>query len=139
MSRGRSLRWRSKRGGPIVWVCLLPLTRDAPVNVAFFDELRRRGFIEGQNLTIDYRAFAPHVDLISQYAAELVKAQPDVIYAGGGMAIRAAQQATKTIPILAITDDMVGEGLVESLARPNGNTTGSASSPLSLTASDRKS
>ena len=103
---------------------LLPLTRDAPVNVAFFEELRRRGFVEGQNLTIDYRAFAPHVELISQYAAELVKAQPDVIYAGGGMAIRAAQQATKTIPILAFTDDLVGEGLVELLARPNGNTTG---------------
>ena len=67
---------------------LLPLTRDAPVNVAFFEELRRRGFVEGQNLTIDYRAFAAHVDLISQYAAELVKAQPDVIYAGGGVAIR---------------------------------------------------
>jgi len=106
--------------------CLLPFTRDVPVNVAFFDEVRRRGFIEGQNLTIDYRAFAPHVDLISQYAAELVKAQPDVIYAGGGAAIRAVQQATKTIPILGITDDMVGEGLVDSLARPNGNTTGSS-------------
>jgi hypothetical protein len=52
--------------------------------VAFFGELRRRGFVEGQNLTIDYRAFAPHVELIPQYAAELVKAQPDVIYAGGG-------------------------------------------------------
>ena len=104
--------------------CLLPFTRDVPVNVAFFDEVRRRGFIDGQNLTIDYRAFAPHVDLISQYAAELVKAQPDVIYAGGGAAIRAVQQATKAIPILGITDDMVGEGLVDSLARPNGNTTG---------------
>jgi putative ABC transport system substrate-binding protein len=103
---------------------LLPLTRDAPATVAFFEELRRRGFVEGQNITIDYRAFAPHVDLIAQYAAELVKAQPDVIYAGGGMAIRAVQQTTKTIPILAFTDDLVGEGLVESLARPNGNTTG---------------
>jgi putative ABC transport system substrate-binding protein len=104
--------------------CLLPLSRDAPVNVAFFDELRRRGFIEGRNLTIDYRAFAPHADLISEYAAELVRAQPDVIYVGGGVAIRAVQQATKTIPIVAFTDDMVGEGLVESLARPNGHTTG---------------
>ena len=103
---------------------LLPLTRDAPVNVAFFDELRRRGFIEGQNLMVEYRPWALHFDLVSQYAAELVKAQPDVIYAGGGMAIRAVQQATKTISILAFTDDLVGEGLVESLARPNGNTTG---------------
>ena len=104
--------------------CLLPFPRDAPVNVAFFDELRRRGFIEGQNLTVEYRAFGLHFDLISQYAAELVKAQPDVIYAGGGVAVRAAQQATKSIPIIGISDDMIGEGLVESLARPNGNTTG---------------
>jgi putative tryptophan/tyrosine transport system substrate-binding protein len=104
--------------------CLLPFTRDQPEIVAFFDEVRRRGFIEGQNLTIDYRAFGSHVDLISQYAAELVKAQPDVIYAAGGVAIRALQQATKAIPILGIADDMVGEGLVDSMARPNGNTTG---------------
>ena len=103
---------------------LAPFTRDLPFNVAFFDELRRLRFVEGQNLTVDYRVFAPRVDLISQYAAELVKAQPDVIYAGGVVAIRAAQYATKAIPILGITDDMVGEGLVDSLARPNGNTTG---------------
>jgi putative ABC transport system substrate-binding protein len=102
----------------------------------FFDKLRRRGFIEGQNLTIDYRNFAPHfdlisqhaaaeldLDLISQYASELAIAQPDVIFATS-VAIRAVQQATKSIPIVGITDDMVGEGLVESLARPNGNTTG---------------
>ena len=53
--------------------CLLPLTRDAPINIAFFDELRRRGFIEGQNLTVEYRAYGLHVDLVSEYAAELVK------------------------------------------------------------------
>jgi len=103
---------------------LLPFTRDLPANVAFFNEVRSRGFIEGQNLTVDYRAFGSHVDLISQYAAELVKAQPDVIFAGGDVAIRAVQQATKAIPILGISGDMVGEGLVGSMARPNGNTTG---------------
>src|SRR5215831_5538062 len=104
--------------------CLSPFTRDVPFNVLFLDKLRRLGFIEGQNLTIDFRAFAPHLDLISQYAAELVTAQPDVIYTGGGPATRAVRQATKSIPIATIADDMVGEGLVESLARPNGNTTG---------------
>jgi len=62
--------------------------------------------------------------LISQYAAELVIAQPDVIWAGGAVAVRAVQQATKSVPIVGVTDDMVGEGLVESFARPNGNTTG---------------
>src|SRR5689334_9339788 len=101
---------------------LEPNPRD--VALAFFEELRRRGFIEGQNLTNDYRHFAPRVDLISEYAAELVKAKPDVIYAGGGVAVRAVQQATKTISIVGVADDMVGEGLVETLARPNGNTTG---------------
>jgi putative ABC transport system substrate-binding protein len=79
----------------------------------------------------------PHVDLISEYAAELVQARVDVISAGGDVAIRAAQQATKMIPILGVTDDMVGSDLVNSMAHPNANTTG-ASSPPSLTASDRK-
>jgi putative ABC transport system substrate-binding protein len=104
--------------------CLLSLTRDAPVNVAFFDELRRLGFIEGQNLTVEYRAYGLHFDLLSQYAAELVKARVDVIATGGEEAVRALQEATKTIPIVAIVSDMLGSGLVNSLARPNGNTTG---------------
>ncbi len=103
--------------------CLLPLTHDAPINLAFFDELRRRGFIEGQNLTVEYRAYGLHVDRISEYATELVKARVDAIVTVGD-ASRAAQRATKTIPILAMTDDMVGRGLVASMARPDGNTTG---------------
>jgi putative ABC transport system substrate-binding protein len=57
-------------------------------------------------------------------AAELVKAAPEAILCGGDAAIRAAQAATSTIPIVAITDDMVGAGLVRSLARPGGNTSG---------------
>src|SRR5215831_19968230 len=80
--------------------CLSPFTRDVPFNVLFLDKLRRLGFIEGQNLTSDFRAFAPRLDLISQYAAELVTAQPDVIYAASEAAIHAVQQATKSIPIV---------------------------------------
>ena len=105
--------------------CLLAESaRDDPRYVAFFDELRRRGFIEGQNLTVEYRAYGQHVDLIPQYAAELVKARVDVIVAAGDETVRAVQQATKTIPIVAIVGDMLGSGLVNSLARPDGNTTG---------------
>ena len=102
--------------------CLLP----NPPNeyVAFFDGLRRRGFIEGQNLTVEYRAYGQHVDLIPQYAAELVKARVDVIAGSGDEAVRAIQQATKTIPIVGMVTDMLGSGLVTSLARPDGNTTG---------------
>ena len=88
-----------------------------------FDELRKFGFIEGKNLTIDWRSYGPHTDLVSEFEA-LAKTQPDVIYAGGPPSIRAAQSATTTIPILAAADDMVGMGLVNSMARPNSNTTG---------------
>jgi putative ABC transport system substrate-binding protein len=104
--------------------CLLPLTRDAPTNVAFIEELRRRGFIEGQNLTLEWRAYGLHPDLISQYAAELVKARVDVIVTAGDEALRALQQATKAIPIVAIGGDLLGSGFVKSLSRPDGNMTG---------------
>jgi putative tryptophan/tyrosine transport system substrate-binding protein len=98
--------------------------KGAPVIIALSEEMRRRGFINGQNLTIDCHEFGPNIELSSEYAGELVKAKVDVIMPYGDVAIRAARQATKTIPILAMTDDMVGSGLVNSLARPNGNTTG---------------
>jgi putative tryptophan/tyrosine transport system substrate-binding protein len=98
----------------------------APYWLAVFDELRRAGFIEGQNLTIDWHQYGPRVDLIPEFAAELVKAKVDVIVATGDVAIRAAQQATTTIPILGSTDDMIGSGLVSSLARPNSNITGTS-------------
>jgi putative ABC transport system substrate-binding protein len=103
---------------------LFPYAREAPSWVVLWDALRRSGFIDGQNLAIDYRDFGPHVDMIREYAEQLVKARPDVLYVGGGAAIRAAQQATKKTPIVGVTDDMVGEGLVDSVARPSGNTTG---------------
>jgi putative tryptophan/tyrosine transport system substrate-binding protein len=98
--------------------------RDVPLNVHFLDELRRLGFVEGQNLTVEFRAYGLHPDLISQYAAELVNARVDVIVVAGEEAIRALQQATKTIPIVAIGDDLLGSGFVKSLSRPDGNTTG---------------
>jgi hypothetical protein len=67
---GASVAWpfaamAQERGRQYRLGCLLPLTRDASINVAFFDELRRRGFNEGQNLTVEYRAYGQHVDLIS--------------------------------------------------------------------------
>jgi putative ABC transport system substrate-binding protein len=98
--------------------------RDAPYHVAFFAELRRLGFIEGQNLAVDGRGYGLRVEQFEEHAAELVKAQVDVILAGGDAAVRATQRATAQIPILALTDDMVGQGFVRSLAKPGGNTTG---------------
>jgi putative ABC transport system substrate-binding protein len=97
---------------------------DAPHHVAFFDELRRLGFIDGQNLAVDVGGYSLSVERLAGHAADLVKSQVDVILATGDEAVRSAQRATTTIPILAITDDMVGQGLVHSLAKPGGNTTG---------------
>ena len=84
--------------------------RNAPPFVAMLDELRRLGFIVGQNLTIEWRSYGARIDLIPEFVAELVKAHVDVIYAAGDVAIRAAQQATATIAILGVTEDMVRAG-----------------------------
>jgi putative tryptophan/tyrosine transport system substrate-binding protein len=97
---------------------------DPPHHVALWDELRRLGFIEGQNLKVDRRGYGLRLDQFEKHAAELVKAQVDVIVTGGDAGVRAAQRATATIPILALTDNMVGQGFVHSLAKPGGNTTG---------------
>ena len=103
---------------------LLPGPRNQPNYVALFDELQQFGFIEGQNLMIDVRSYGEHIELLSKYAEELFATPANVIIAAGDRAIRAAQQATKTIPILAFTDDMVRSGFVSSLAKPGGNITG---------------
>jgi putative tryptophan/tyrosine transport system substrate-binding protein len=96
----------------------------SPLTLAFQEELRHLGFVKDQNLTFACRDVGPSINLSSQYAAELVKGPVDVIVVFGDVAARAAQQATKTIPIIAATDDMLGEGLVNSMARLDGNTTG---------------
>jgi putative ABC transport system substrate-binding protein len=92
--------------------------------VAFFDELQRLGFVEGQNLIVDARGFAARSEQFSELALALASSNVDALVCGGDLAIRAAQQATKTIPIVGITDDMLSAGLVRSLAKPGGNTTG---------------
>ena len=91
---------------------------------AMFDELRKRGFIEGQNLSVDPRGFSVPADRLDDAAVEVVKAGPDVIYAGGTAAGRAVQRATRTTPIVVTGNDMVRAHLVSSLAHPGGNVTG---------------
>jgi putative ABC transport system substrate-binding protein len=92
--------------------------------VAFFDELQKLGFIEGQNLAVDARGFAARSEQFSELALALVNSNVDALVCGGDLAIRAAQQATQSVPIVGITDDMLRAGLVRSLAKPGGNTTG---------------
>jgi putative ABC transport system substrate-binding protein len=99
-------------------------SRNHPFHDALYDELRRSGFIEGQNLWVDTRGYGLPAEQLADHAAEIVKAQVDIILCVGDAAIRAAQTATTSIPILGLTDDMVGSRFVHSLARPDGNTTG---------------
>jgi putative ABC transport system substrate-binding protein len=103
-------------------VGLFPFSRNVPQVRALADTLAQAGFVEGQSL--EWRGFDLRSEQLPAAATELVKGQVDVILAGGDAAIRAAQQATTTIPILGITDDMVGSGLVASMARPDRNVTG---------------
>ena len=97
--------------------------RNAAHWVAFFDELRRHGFIEGVNLSI-LDGFSAPTDRVDTIAASIVEARPEVITTGGATLTRVAQRATQTIPILAFSDDLLAEKAVASLAHPGGNTTG---------------
>jgi putative ABC transport system substrate-binding protein len=95
-----------------------------PQNVALVEGLGRLGFSEGKNLQIDWQGFELKPEQYGPHAKELVDAKVDLILGGTGAPIRVVQELTKTIPILTIADDMVGESLVQSLARPGGNITG---------------
>src|SRR5688500_6031544 len=88
--------------------------------------LRELGYIEGQNIAIEYRYAEGKRDRFTELAAELVRLNVDIIVAAVGQTIRAAKNATKTIPIVIAVPpaDPVEQGLIESLARPGGNVTG---------------
>src|SRR6516164_8123466 len=98
----------------------------APNVVAFLKGLSEAGYVEGQNLAIEYRWAENHNDRLPAFAAELVGRKVDVIVASGGLlAVRAAKSATSTIPIVfPAVSDPVAAGLVASFARPGGNLTG---------------
>ena len=92
---------------------------------AFAQAIGRFGWIEGKNVRIDYRFAAGDPTLFKTYAAELVGLSPDVLLAGATLAIAALRQQTRTIPIVFVNvSDPLGQGFVESLARPGGNITG---------------
>jgi putative ABC transport system substrate-binding protein len=101
---------------------------------AFRQELRKLGWIEGKNITIEYR-FAENKgsERLTELAADLVRLKVDLILTSGAGPVSAAKSATTTIPIvIANAPDPVAAGFVASLARPGGNVTGLASVPESL-------
>jgi putative ABC transport system substrate-binding protein len=96
---------------------------------AFLDGLQSLGYIEGQTIAIEWRYAQEKFDRLPELASELVRLKVDVIVTSGGYAtVQAVQKATTTIPIVMVNaNDAVGLGLVASLARPGGNTTGISS------------
>jgi putative tryptophan/tyrosine transport system substrate-binding protein len=115
---------RAQEHGRIYRLGIMSMNSREDANyVAMFDELRRSGFVEGENLQVVGR-FSMRAEEALEVAAMLVAAGVDAVLTGGAPVTRVMQKATLTIPILAGTDDLVLSGLVSSLAHPGGNTTG---------------
>jgi putative ABC transport system substrate-binding protein len=90
----------------------------------FFEELRRLGFVEGQNLVYERYSAEGRTDQFSELARDVVRSNPDLIFTDQAALALALKAATTTIPIVAATGDPVAAGIVPSLARPGGNITG---------------
>jgi putative ABC transport system substrate-binding protein len=105
---------------------LLPFgTSSHPRVVAFRQGLHEAGYVEGQNIAVEYRYAEGKSERLSDLAAELVSLKVEIIVTWGEAAISAAKQATNTVPIVvAIAGDLVASGHAASLARPGGNITG---------------
>jgi putative tryptophan/tyrosine transport system substrate-binding protein len=97
-----------------------PVKRDHP----FWDELKRNGLVEGQNLLLDVTGMGVPLTDLQAVADRLAKTGLDAFVTWGAAAARAAQHATTSIPIVAYTDEPVEDGLVSSMSQPGGNTTG---------------
>ncbi len=103
---------------------LVPYVLDDPVSKELAQAFRDAGYVDGRNGRTEWRSAEGQTGRFPALAGGLVKLQVDAILAIGDLAIRAARQATATIPIVASSDDLAGEGHVVSLARPGGNVTG---------------
>jgi putative ABC transport system substrate-binding protein len=103
---------------------LEPYAPGEPVNNEIRQYLRELGYSEGRNIVIEWRHGAGQTNTFPALAKDLAGRKLDALVAIGEPAIRAAREATRTIPIIAGSDDLVGEGHLASLRRPGGNVTG---------------
>jgi putative tryptophan/tyrosine transport system substrate-binding protein len=121
---GSPLTGRAQEPGRIYRVALIvPVGRDEPAIIAFLDELRSQGFVEGENLTV-VPGFLAKNEQVEAIVPATIQAAPDVIATGGDLITRAFQKSTQSIPLVVITEDLVAAGFVASLARPGANITG---------------
>jgi ABC-type uncharacterized transport system substrate-binding protein len=96
-----------------------------PYREEFVRGMRDLGYVEGRNIAYEFRHYGDDVESIPSLINDLLRAKVDIIVAGGTAAVRAAQTATQSIPIvMGAAADPVGSGLIASLARPGSNTTG---------------
>jgi putative ABC transport system substrate-binding protein len=99
--------------------------RNDPFREEFVRGMRDLGYVEGRNIAYEFRHYGDDVESIAPLISDLLRAKVDIIVAGGTAAVRAAQTATQSIPIvMGAAADPLGIGLVAGLARPGGNTTG---------------
>jgi putative ABC transport system substrate-binding protein len=91
---------------------------------ALVPELRRLGYVEGQNLIVERRSAGEHPERLPELVREVVALKPDIIYTTSGRVLQHIKAATSTVPAVGSTSDPVGYGLAASLARPGGNITG---------------
>lgn len=89
-----------------------------PYRKSFLRGMRERGSIGGRNITFDFRNYGDDHSALTSVMSDLLRSKTDIIAAGGTPAIRAAQAATQSIPIVMVANDPLGGGLIQSLARP---------------------
>jgi putative ABC transport system substrate-binding protein len=116
---------QDKTALPLVGVLRLNTAANVePFPTVFRNALGALGQVDGRDIRIELQLAEGHAERFPELAQALVRENATVIFASGDTATRAAQQATRTIPIIAVVDDIVGAGLINSLTRPGGNTTG---------------
>src|SRR5262245_18905480 len=99
--------------------------RNDPFREEFVRGMRDLGYVEGRNIAYEFRHYGDDVESIPSLIGDLLRAKVDIIVVGGTAAIRAAQSATQSIPIvMGVAADPLESGLIAGLARPGGNTTG---------------
>jgi len=125
---------QSRKGARVGYLAAVSASADAPRLDAFQRELRELGYVEGQDLIVEYRHEARAFDRLPALAAELIASKIDVLVAVTTNAAQAAKRTTATVPIVFMgVTDPVAAGLAESLARPGGNVTGITNIAATLT------